>query len=36
MKEQEFDFGGSLLFETFPIILGLLFFIASMGIFFLF
>lgn len=36
MNEEKFDFGGSLLFETFPLILGSLFFIASMGIFFYF
>lgn len=36
MIEEKFDFGGSRLFETFPLILGLLFFIASMGIFFYF
>jgi ubiquinone/menaquinone biosynthesis C-methylase UbiE len=36
MNEEKFDFGGSLLFEIFPLILGSLFFIASMGIFFYF
>lgn len=36
MNEEKFDFGGSLLFETFPLILGLVFFIASIGIFFYF
>jgi len=36
MNEEEFDFGGSLLFEIFPLILGLVFFIASMGVFFYF
>ena len=36
MNEEKFDFGGSLLFENFPWILGSLFFIASMGIFFYF
>jgi len=36
MKEHEFDFGGSRLFETFPLILGAIFFIASIGIFYYF
>jgi SAM-dependent methyltransferase len=36
MNEEEFDFGGSLLFESFPLILGTVFFIASMGVFFYF
>ncbi len=36
MNEEKFDFGGSILFEIFPLILGLLFFITSMGIFFYF
>ncbi len=36
MNEEEFDFGGSLLFESFPLILGSVFFIASMGVFFYF
>jgi SAM-dependent methyltransferase len=36
MNEEKFDFGGSLLFETFPLILGALFFLSSMGIFFYF
>ena len=34
MNKEKFDFGGSLLFEVFPLILGILFFIASIGIFF--
>lgn len=36
MNEEEFDFGGSLLFESFPLILGSVFFLASMGVFFYF
>ncbi|HMK53452.1 MAG TPA: class I SAM-dependent methyltransferase [Methanobacteriaceae archaeon] len=36
MKELEFDFGGNRLFETFPLILGTLFLIASLVIFFYF
>jgi len=36
MNEEKFDFGGSILFENFPWILGLVFFIASMVIFFYF
>ena len=36
MNEEKFDFGGSILFESFPLILGSIFFIASMGIFFYF
>lgn len=34
MNEQEFDFGGSLLFENFPWIMGAIFFSASMILFF--
>jgi SAM-dependent methyltransferase len=34
MTEEKFDFGGSRIFENFPWILGLVFFIASMGVFF--
>ncbi|MCK9151371.1 class I SAM-dependent methyltransferase [Methanobacterium alcaliphilum] len=36
MNEEKLDFGGSRLFENFPWIIGLIFFIASMGIFFYF
>ncbi|MEN6551639.1 MAG: class I SAM-dependent methyltransferase [Methanobacterium sp.] len=36
MTNERFDFGGSRLFENFPWILGLLFFIVSMGVFFYF
>jgi len=36
MKEHEFDFGGNRLFETFPMILGALFLIASLAVFFYF
>lgn len=36
MNKEKFDFGGSRLFENFPWILGLVFFIASMGVFFYF
>jgi ubiquinone/menaquinone biosynthesis C-methylase UbiE len=36
MTKEKFDFGGSLLFENFPLILGIAFFIASMVIFFYF
>lgn len=36
MSNERFDFGGSSLFENFPWILGLVFFIASMGVFFYF
>ncbi|MDI6725069.1 MAG: class I SAM-dependent methyltransferase [Methanobacterium sp.] len=36
MNEEKFDFGGSILFENFPWILGLVFFIVSMVIFFYF
>lgn len=36
MNEEKFDFGGSSLFENFPWILGLIFFISSMVIFFYF
>ena len=36
MIEEKFDFGGSRLFENFPWILGLVFFITSFVIFFYF
>lgn len=36
MTEEKFDFGGSRLFENFPWILGLVFFIISMWLFFYF
>lgn len=36
MTNERFDFGGSRLFENFPWILGLVFFIASIGLFFYF
>ncbi|EKQ53359.1 MAG: methylase involved in ubiquinone/menaquinone biosynthesis [Methanobacterium sp. Maddingley MBC34] len=36
MTNERFDFGGSRLFENFPWILGMVFFIASMGLFFYF
>lgn len=36
MNKEKFDFGGSRLFENFPLILGLVFLIASMVIFFYF
>lgn len=36
MTNERFDFGGSRLFENFPWILGLVFFIVSMGVFFYF
>lgn len=36
MTNERFDFGGSRLFENFPWILGMVFFIASIGLFFYF
>ncbi len=36
MTEEKYDFGGSSLFENFPWILGSVFFIASVGLFFYF
>lgn len=36
MNEEKLDFGGSRLFENFPLILGLIFFISSIAVFFYF
>jgi SAM-dependent methyltransferase len=36
MNEEKLDFGGSCLFESFPLILGATFFLVSIGIFFYF